>query len=754
MTLYKNRHIMTKRPLNIRSASNIFATFLFAICLIFFIFSGTGMADIAEGTFESVADSEALRTNGSGQDWYESRGDDPSLLELDTNSSNKAKFIGSSDNDTYLTQEFSTPLTGISDVEWNIYIEEIIDIKDKDARDRAGFMLIGDYDDNGFLGTPGPNSDDWERFMCMAFYRNHGGETGDVMELVAQDDRDNRWDREFTTVYSDLHLGQWYTIKVRCYLEEDEYNVYVDGDFMRAIKARNYKDSLTYLSFAQLSNGAGTFYVDNVSQINLYILDIDTVGQGSVSIGPLGDTHDYDNSLILYNSGTLVTLTPKADSGWVFREWSGALSGDDNPATITMDNNKSITASFGRTYNLAVTTVPDGSGSVTLDPADDGPYVSGKVVTLTPEATPGWEFKGWSGDLSGDDNPTTITMDGNKSVTAFFQIMTYDLNVTTSENGTVLIDPANGPYEHGTIVTLTVEPETGWHFTGWSDDLSGTALETTILMDNEKNVTANFAINITKYAITFSSGDHGGLSGNTNQTEVEHGGSCTPVTAHPAEGYQFSNWSGDYTGNENPLTLMNVISDMTITANYVLAHDGNNDGTPDVNQDHVKNLTTNNQQSVTLEFSESAEVTSYGPVDDPSPDGRPAGYDFEYGFFNFTIEGVESGGATTVTIYLPDGSTPDTYYKYGPTPTNTTYHWYDFSFDGTTGAEINGNIITLHFVDGDRGDDDLSANGKIVDDGGPGLSNVDVVNEAGSDESQGATGGCFVSTVKPPLFVD
>ena len=36
-------------------------------------------------------------------------------------------------------------------------------------------------------------------------------------------------------------------------------------------------------------------------------------------------------------------------------------------------------------------------------------------------------------------------------------------------------------------------------------------------------------------------------------------------------------------------------------------------------------------------------------------------------------------------------------------------------------AVINGNIITLHFVDAVRGDDDLTANGTIVDAGGPGF---------------------------------
>ena len=70
--------------------------------------------------------------------------------------------------------------------------------------------------------------------------------------------------------------------------------------------------------------------------------------------------------------------------------------------------------------------------------------------------------------------------------------------------------------------------------------------------------------------------------------------------------------------------------------------------------------------------------------------------------------------ATTVTCIFPDGTTFDTYYKYGPTPNNTTNHWYEFLYDGQTGAKINGNVITLYFEDGKSGDDDRTANGIIV----------------------------------------
>ena len=92
-----------------------------------------------------------------------------------------------------------------------------------------------------------------------------------------------------------------------------------------------------------------------------------------------------------------------------------------------------------------------------------------------------------------------------------------------------------------------------------------------------------------------------------------------------------------------------------------------------------------------------------------------------FGFINFTITGITPGGAVTVQLYLPAGTTVDTYYKYGKTPDNAIPHWYEFLFDGTTGAEISENIITLHFVDGNRGDNDITANGIIIDPSGPGI---------------------------------
>jgi hypothetical protein len=97
-----------------------------------------------------------------------------------------------------------------------------------------------------------------------------------------------------------------------------------------------------------------------------------------------------------------------------------------------------------------------------------------------------------------------------------------------------------------------------------------------------------------------------------------------------------------------------------------------------------------------------------------------------------------------MVIYLPDGANPTTYYKYGPTPNDPTNHWYEFMHDAQTqtGAEINGNVITLYFVDGQWGDDDLIANGKIIDQGGPGFTSA----STSSTPSSSGGGGCLLAT--------
>jgi hypothetical protein len=66
-------------------------------------------------------------------------------------------------------------------------------------------------------------------------------------------------------------------------------------------------------------------------------LDITVIGNGSVDRNPEEPKYFY---------GTNVELIANANSGWIFSHWNGDLTGNENPVTITMDDDKNITATF------------------------------------------------------------------------------------------------------------------------------------------------------------------------------------------------------------------------------------------------------------------------------------------------------------------------------------------------------------------------------------------------------------------------
>jgi len=90
--------------------------------------------------------------------------------------------------------------------------------------------------------------------------------------------------------------------------------------------------------------------------------------------------------------------------------------------------------------------------------------------------------------------------------------------------------------------------------------------------------------------------------------------------------------------------------------------------------------------------------------------------------FSFTLTGVTPGGAVQVVLFLSGEASIDSYWKYGKEPGDETVHPYEFMLADGTGAEIIGNTIILHFIDGQKGDDGLIAEGTIVDDGGPAVA--------------------------------
>lgn len=238
-----------------------------------------------------------------------------------------------------------------------------------------------------------------------------------------------------------------------------------------------------------------------------------------------------------------------------------------------------------------------------------------------------------------------------------------------------------------------------------------------------------------------------GLSCPTQCSAAVPQGQLATVTAAGLAGFQLLGWGGDASGSANPLTLS-----MTAATSLIAyfgsssgstdsdgvpdtvemgpggnnpGYDGDGDGVPDYQQGNVASFpSAAGGAFVTLTVPAGLTLASVRAVGNPSPGDAPASVTFLYGFFEFEVRGLAARACTIATLILPTTPTLSTYYRYGATPDNTARHWYEFMLDGSTGAQIvheaTNTRVALHLCDGLRGDDDLAANGTVLDQGGPG----------------------------------
>ena len=288
-----------------------------------------------------------------------------------------------------------------------------------------------------------------------------------------------------------------------------------------------------------------------------YILTVNSA-YGPVTKDPEWGTYTY---------GMEVVLTMGAvDPGWTFIGWSGGGCSGTDPCMVIITGDTTVTANFTQDeYSLTIGIDPANSGnSVTL--SDVGPYNHNDPVILTPVAVAGWQFDHWLvGETFRTDNPLNLTITGNMVVTAYFTQTPYLLAVV-SAYGSVSVVPYQATYTYGQTVLLTMgSVDPGWTFTGWDGGgCSGIDPCTVTIYDNT-TVTANFAQD--EYTLTVVS-NNGGVTIVPDQATYHYGDSVQ-LTATPAPGYTFSNWSGDLTGSVNPVDLT-IIGDMAITANFAI----------------------------------------------------------------------------------------------------------------------------------------------------------------------------------------
>jgi len=286
-------------------------------------------------------------------------------------------------------------------------------------------------------------------------------------------------------------------------------------------------------------------------------LTVTTSGSGSVVKDP-----DYAT----YTYGTSVELTATADVGYTFSHWEGDLTGNLNPATIIMTGNKNVHAVFVEgEYTLTINV--EGSGAVSRD--NNGPYHYGDVVQLTAIPDLGWEFASWSGDLIGTENPANIIITQNMVVTAHFTGQQYTIVASVNGIGGT-VDPSGSIIvTHGQDQTFIITPDAGYYVSDVIIDGSSigpTTSYTFYSVDNNHTITAVFAQN--EYVLTIHVIGDGSIAKSPDKTLYTHG-EIVELTATANSGWEFSDWSGDLIGADNPATII-ITSNMDITAHFTL----------------------------------------------------------------------------------------------------------------------------------------------------------------------------------------
>lgn len=121
-----------------------------------------------------------------------------------------------------------------------------------------------------------------------------------------------------------------------------------------------------------------------------------------------------------YPEGETITLTAKPAEEYMFSAWEGSVSGKSETIKVTMDSDKTISAKFTKKLcSLSVVSSGEGEVRPSVVQPESG-YESGTTVQLTAVPVGHWVFHHWDGDLSGNENPVSLTMRDDLSVRAVF----------------------------------------------------------------------------------------------------------------------------------------------------------------------------------------------------------------------------------------------------------------------------------------------------------------------------------------------
>ena len=210
-----------------------------------------------------------------------------------------------------------------------------------------------------------------------------------------------------------------------------------------------------------------------------------------------------------YTHGTSVSIAAAPQVNYGFVNWTGTAVSAGKVAnatsastTVTMDGNYTLVANFAigqRTLNTS-----SSSGGSVSTPGEGGfSYAHGALVSVAAVPQASYSFVNWTGSAvpagmvtSTIAANTTVTMNGDYTLVANFVANTHRVTVNASTGGSTDQD-GRRTINHGNTLTITPAAASGYSFTGWSGDASGSSVPLAVTVISDMNITANFSQTVT-----------------------------------------------------------------------------------------------------------------------------------------------------------------------------------------------------------------------------------------------------------------
>jgi hypothetical protein len=261
-----------------------------------------------------------------------------------------------------------------------------------------------------------------------------------------------------------------------------------------------------------------------------------------------------------YSASVTFTPTDAANNSTV----TGNVDVTVNKATLTVTaHNKTIavgqpepsyTASYVGLVNGDLSTDPDIAATITcptyVDAVGTYPIIPAGVASTNYDVT---------------------YVNGTLTIDLLTYVVTFQTDATPGATVNGVTSLTQAVAHGGDAAAVTATAPVDYHFVNWTQGGADYSIANPLTVTNvteAMTLVANFAEDVT-HMVVFVALEGGTVDGAARVTQtVVDGEDCAPVEAIADADFTFTGWSGDVVGMDNPLTITNVTSDLTMLANF------------------------------------------------------------------------------------------------------------------------------------------------------------------------------------------